>query len=173
MEISYNASQVHEPMPEPTATRSFELDSDSNTVPMRTATGASKHPSSNQYHNPVAKRTKQALSVLHDQTCAKVDEILSNDTTTFDVNVLVKVAEAGKKAGSKKITPPIIQKLPVFFMDTTTSFNSLLEHIANELKTSVVHLPMHTCEWKKWQSTNDSLPLKDQGCFDAMRCSYK
>jgi len=58
-------------------------------------------------------------------------------------------------------------------MDATTPFNSLLQHIANKLKTSVVHLPMHTCEWKKWQSTNDSLPLKDQACFDAMKCSYK
>jgi len=51
---------------------------------------------------------KQAPSLLHDQTSAHVDEVSGNDTTTFDVNVLVKVAEAGKRPGSKKIIPPVI-----------------------------------------------------------------
>jgi len=160
-------------MPEPVAAQSIEPDSDSDTVLMRTSTGASKRLSSNQIQNTVTKRKKTAPSLLHDETFAKVDEVSGTDTTTFDVNVLVKVAEARKRAGSKRIIPPVLQKLPVFFMDATTPFDSLLQHIANELKTSVVHLPMHTCEWKKRQSTNDSLPLKDQACFDAMKRGYK
>ena len=39
---------------------------------------------------------KQAPSLLHDQTLASVDEMSGTDTATFDVNVLVKVAESGK-----------------------------------------------------------------------------
>jgi len=44
MKISSNTSQSHEPMPEPTAPWSIELDSDLGTVPVRTSTGASKQP---------------------------------------------------------------------------------------------------------------------------------
>ena len=52
-----------------------------------------------------------------------------------------------------------------------------LTHCSNTLQTNsrpvLCTFQMHTCGWKKWQCTNDSLPLKDQGCFDAMKCSYK
>jgi hypothetical protein len=173
MKIISNASQTHGPMPEPSVLQPIELDSDTDTGPIGTATGASKWPSGTQAQNPVSKQAKQAPFFLQDQTFASGEEVLGAGTTTFDVNVLVKVAEAGKRAGSKRVVPPVIQKLPVFFMNASTSFDLLLEHIAGELKTSVAHLPMHTCEWKKWQSTNNSLLLKDQGCYDALKCSYK
>ena len=39
--------------------------------------------------------------LLHDQTFANVNEVLGTGTTTFDTNVLVKVEEAVKWAGSK------------------------------------------------------------------------
>ena len=44
---------------------------------------------------------KQAPSLLHDQTFANVNEVLGTGTTTFDTNVLVKVEQAVKWAGSK------------------------------------------------------------------------
>ena len=51
---------------------------------------------------------KQAPSLLHDQTFANVNEVLGTGTTTFDINVLVKVEEAVKWAGSKRIVFPVI-----------------------------------------------------------------
>ena len=37
--------------------------------------------------------------LLHDQPFASADEVLSTDTITFDVSMLVTVPETGKKAG--------------------------------------------------------------------------
>ena len=83
---------------------------------------------------------KQAPSLMHDHTFASVNEIPGTGTTTFDINVLVKVEEDVNGLEVKELSSQSSKDSQYSFMDATTSFNSLLEQIRNELRISAVYI---------------------------------
>ena len=144
----------------------IDPESDDDRLVNCTSSGAYKRSGTKRQQKPAAKRAR-ASSVPTDPS--DNDE----DTTKFDIFVVVKMTGAGKRPGSKKEIPAKVQKLPVFPMNATMPFEKLLDHIADKLKTSIQHLPLHTCEWSKKQGAKETSPLFGQSCFDAMKRGCK
>jgi hypothetical protein len=100
-------------------------------------------------------------------------DIEEENLAIFNVNVMVKTAEATKKQDAQRFTPAITVKLPVLTVRASLQWTKFLKVLAAPLKTSPTFFPMYTCEWKKTMAAKIGLPLSDEACFAALKCQFK